>query len=86
MDTQTSDTGDLCHRCLVPVPRDSARCPRCGETVHKAGSYRKAIAVFGLLMFLIIAAVAFRMMQTGGGLSSAPKDNTPVEQKPALGQ
>ena len=93
-----SDTGsrvDKCHRCLEPVPANAARCPGCGEPIHKSANIRKFLAVLGVVMFLVVAAVAFRLMQTSGAPSAAADDaqrpgapDTPPapEKKPALGQ
>jgi uncharacterized paraquat-inducible protein A len=86
-----------CHRCLEPVPPKAKRCPRCGEPVPKSANIRMILAVFGLLMFLVIAAVAFRLMQTSGAPAAAndgqqqhrpgePEKPPPPEKKPALGQ
>ena len=94
----TSETGSLvdkCHRCLEPVPAKASRCPGCGEPIHKSGSVRKLLAVLGIVMFLVIAAVAFRLMQTSGAPSAgddlaqrpgAPDTPPPPEKKAALGQ
>jgi uncharacterized paraquat-inducible protein A len=98
MDTsETGTAAEKCHRCLVPVPPKAVRCPRCGEPVHRSHNIRKILAVFGLLMFLAIAAVAYRMMQISGAPSAgasdeqaqrpgAPDKAPPPEKKPALGE
>src|SRR5580704_19123945 len=98
MDTpETGSLADKCHRCLEAVPPKAVRCPRCGEPVHKSHHIRKILAVFGLLMFLVVAAVAFRLMQTSGPSSAATSDEQsprpggpdkppPPVKKPALGQ
>jgi len=98
MDTpENQNRADKCHRCLEPVPPKVARCPRCGEPIHKSGGIRKLLAVFGLLMFLVVAAVAFRLLQTSGSPSAAtgdqqaqrpgdPDKGPTQEVKPALGQ
>lgn len=89
--------GDYCDRCLEPAPPKAARCPRCGEPIHRSGNIRKILAFFGLFMFLVVAVVAFRMMQTAGPGSTAateqqtqqrggPDTPPPPEKKPALGQ
>ena len=92
--SETRQRGDYCHRCLEPAPPKAARCPRCGEPIHRSSSIRKDLAVFGLLMFLAIAAVSIRLMQTSGAPSAAATeqqrpgapDKPPAEVKPALGQ
>jgi len=80
------------------VPPKASRCPRCGERVHRPGNIRLILAVFGLLMFLVVAAVSFRLMQTSGQPAAAtnadeqqqrpgePDKPPPPEKKPALGQ
>lgn len=92
---ETGSHANKCHRCLEAVPPKAARCPHCGEPVHKSHNIRKLLAVFGLLMFLVVAAVAFRLMQTSGAPSAtndeqsrpgAPDKPPPPEKKPALGQ
>jgi uncharacterized paraquat-inducible protein A len=96
-ESQTRNRVDVCHRCLEPVPPKAARCPRCGEPIHKSSNIRRILAVFGLLMFLVVAAVAFRLMQTSGARPSTDADQQqqrpgdpdkppPPEKKPALGQ
>jgi uncharacterized paraquat-inducible protein A len=88
---QTQNRQDLCHRCLEPVPPKLSRCPRCGESIQRPGNIRKMLAIFGLLMFVVIAAVAFRLMQSSGAPAAANDDQQhkeapPPEKKPALGQ
>jgi uncharacterized paraquat-inducible protein A len=94
---RTEKRADVCHRCLEPVPPKASRCPRCGEPVHKPANIRLILGVFGLLMFLVVAAVAFRLMQTSGSPASTnaeerqhrpgePDKPPPPEKKPALGQ
>ena len=94
---ETQNRGDICHRCLEPVPAKASRCPRCGERVHKPANLRKTLAFFGLLMFLAVAAVAFRMLQTSGARPvpattetahqpGDPDTPPPPPPKPALGQ
>jgi uncharacterized paraquat-inducible protein A len=97
MDEPQIQTREICHRCLEPVPAKLSRCPNCGERVHQAGRVRKSLAIFGLAMFLLIAAVAYRMMQTSGAPSvddnssaphraGDPDTPPPPPPKPALGQ
>jgi hypothetical protein len=98
METASAEKrGNYCHRCLEPVPEKVTRCPGCGEPIHQSGNIRKLLAIFGLFMFLVIAAVAIRMMQTSGAGSApaveqqtqrpgAPDTPPPPEKKPALGQ
>jgi uncharacterized paraquat-inducible protein A len=86
---QSRIRADVCHRCLEPVPPKAARCPRCGEPIHKPANFRKILAVFGLLMFVVVAVVAFRLMQTSSPPSTdaqQQKDASPPEKKPVLGQ
>jgi len=94
---QPRNRADVCHRCLEPVPPKASRCPRSGEPVHKSANIRMILAAFGLLMFLVVAAVAFRLMQSGTAPEPAnveqrqrhpgePEKPPPPEKKPALGQ
>lgn len=93
--SETESRIDKCHRCLEPVPPKVARCPGCGEPIHKSANIRKFLAVLGIAMFLVVAAVAYRLMQTSGAPSAAadevrrpgaPDTPPPPEKKPALGQ
>ena len=69
--------------------------PAVREPVHRSYDIRRILTVFGLLMFLAIAAVAYRTMQIGGAPSAAATDEQterpgardkapPPEKKPAL--
>ncbi len=93
---QTKVDADICHRCLQSVPPKATRCPRCGEPLHKSSHVRVVLGVLGLVLFLAIALVAFRLMhsagkrpvsddgqQTTGEQSHAP---SPADKQPALGQ
>ena len=96
-ETQTQKRADVCQRCLEPVPPKAARCPRCGEPIHKSSHIRVILGVFGLVMFLAVVLVAFRLLQTSSGHpggneeqqqqdGSRPTTPPPPEKKPALGQ
>ncbi|HUB80916.1 MAG TPA: hypothetical protein VMB03_19055 [Bryobacteraceae bacterium] len=93
--TETRKRGDYCHRCLEPAPPKGARCPKCGEPIHRAGRLRKLLAGIALIMVLAVVAISIRMMQTSGAPSAAtgqPSDQTKPDKapapevKPALGQ
>jgi hypothetical protein len=92
--TETRNRADYCHRCLEPAPPKAARCPKSGEPIHRSGNIRKILSVFGLLIFLAVAALSIRPMQTSGAPSAAGQsgqagkpDTAPSpEVKPALGQ
>ena len=95
--TETRKRGDYCDRCLEPAPPKVARCPKCGEPIHRAGRLRKLLAGVALLVILAVVAISIRMMQTNGTPSAAATgqqsdqgakaDKTPSpEVKPALGQ
>ena len=97
-ETQTQKRADVCQRCLEPVPPKAARCPRCGEPIHRPANIRLILGVFGLVMFLAVVLLAIRLMQTSGA-RPAPPDGTdqqqtpgrpqtppPPPRKPALGQ
>ena len=95
--TRTQNPAEVCHRCLEPVPPKAPRCPRCGEPIHKSANIRVILGVFGLVMFLAVALVAFRLMQSSPGhpvvtddqeqrQAGAPATPPPPEKKPALGQ
>lgn len=93
---QTKIDADICHRCLQPVPPKAARCPRCGEPLHRSSNVRVVLGVLGLVLFLAIALVAFRLMHSAGKrpLSDDEQQTTgdqshtppPAEKQPALGQ
>jgi uncharacterized paraquat-inducible protein A len=94
---ETRKRGDYCHRCLEPAPPKVARCPKCGEPIHRAGKLRKVLAGIALLVILVVVAISIRMMQTSGAPSAAateqqsgqagkPDTTPPPEVKPALGQ
>jgi len=92
---QPRSRADVCHRCLEPVPPKASRCPRCGEPIHKSANIRMILAAFGLLMFVVVAAVAFRLMQTSSAPAPAtverprmpgePEKPPPPPKEPALG-
>jgi len=92
--TETRKRGDYCHRCLEPAPPKVARCPKCGEPIHRTGKLRKVLAGLALLVVLAVVALSIRLMQTSGTSSPASeqsgpagKDTAPPPQvKPALGQ
>ena len=93
----TEPRADTCHRCLQPVPAKASRCPNCGDPLKKGMNVRLVLAMLALLVFVVTAVTAFRMMQTE---AAKPADQTveqdplkpaqdtppPPEKKPALGQ
>jgi len=92
---KTKGREEICHRCLQPVPRNASRCPGCGEPAPKSGSIRMVLGVLGLLMFLGIALMAFRLLHIAGPrpasddapqIGDQPATPPPPEKKPALGQ
>jgi len=94
-ETKTQNPGEVCHRCLQPVPPAASRCPHCGDPVHKSSHIRTILGVLGLLMFLAAVVVAVRLMQTSGPrpatdddqhVAGQPDTPPPPEKKPALGQ
>jgi len=80
----TEKRGEVCHRCLQPVPSKAARCPNCGDPLRKGANIRTVLGIFGLVIFLAVAFIGFRMMQNGSDNSST--QTAQPEKKPALGQ
>jgi uncharacterized paraquat-inducible protein A len=84
-ESATEKRGEVCHRCLQPVPSKATRCPNCGDPLRKGVNIRTVLGIFGLVIFLAVAVIGFRMMQNGSGNSGSTQTEQP-EKKPALGQ
>jgi hypothetical protein len=75
MDERVAETHpELCHRCLQPVPPKAQRCPHCGDPLAHKVNFPLLLGMFGLLMVVLIAFFALRMMQSGGAVQSPPDD------------
>ena len=52
--------GELCSRCLQPVPPKASRCPSCRQPVHSLRLLMLAIGAAGLLVLVFALLVMFR--------------------------
>jgi hypothetical protein len=91
---------EVCHRCLQPVPPKAKNCPHCGDPLAHHVNLALLLGMFGLLMVVVIAFFAIRLMNSGGAVQqpaldddqqqdqTQPHPNPPPEPlpKPALGQ
>ena len=77
-----------CPRCHLPLPPKATRCEDCGRAIKRPTDIRLYLGMLGLVLFLAMAFVGFRLMQSNGFRtdSHASQDALPPEEKPALGQ
>jgi predicted amidophosphoribosyltransferase len=56
-----SSPGDVCARCMQPVPKNAARCPRCGTP--QGHNPRRTGVLLGMVLVLSMVFVIWLMVK-----------------------
>ena len=75
--------GEICHRCLQPVPASAAQCPNCGERLQRVRYIPFLLGIGGLLALMFVVALMIKVVRDND-IENAPPQGQSQEQ-PAPG-
>ena len=73
-----------CHRCIQPVRAGSARCPNCGEKLHRGSrTLSLSVGIIGALVLLVIIGLSLVIKPIIVDPDRVVDDDQPKQEQPA---
>jgi ribosomal protein L40E len=76
--------GEICHRCMQPVPSGAQRCPHCGSPLQSLRRVSIYIGIGGMLALVFVIWVMITVVRNADIETSPPKteQSAPQPEKP----